>query len=127
MLSNSINQDDCANFINILSDISDEVLQYYFSSERGYPPTTPFKYKIRTTDLYTFVYDHCTSKPVHDEKMFDLYKAALQKHLLKHMAALNSSISSGKLIPAYNLIWDSYTAFTLLLLKRVFSYLVTGY
>ena len=95
---------------------------YYFSNEQGYPPIEPFKLKRSLIDLYSFVYDHCTSKPAFEEKMLDIYKAALKRHLLQHMSQLKHR---SKFIAVYNLICESYTAFARMLSKKVFVYLVS--
>lgn len=56
--------------------------------------------------------------------MFEAFKSALLKHMIKYMDFLNERLKTNKVIQCYNLIWDSYIAFLKLLSKRIFTYLV---
>lgn len=97
-------------------------MTYYFQSET---PTQPYRIHRHLSELYTFVYENCTSKPNYEEKMFETYKSALLRHLIKYMEILNEGLRQEKVIHTYNLIWDSYKVYLRLLANRVFLYLVT--
>lgn len=122
MLSNSRFQDQCAYFLSNLSQISDDVYSHYFSPTG--PPAKRFLPRRSLMQEYTLVYDFCTSKPAYEEKMFELFKRSLHQHLLKHMPVLEKCENSADLIRSYNLIWESYKSFALILTNKVFAYLV---
>jgi hypothetical protein len=56
--------------------------------------------------------------------MFETFKSALLRHLIKYMDILNESLKQGKVMKYYNLIWDSYKVYLRLLSNRIFSFLV---
>ena len=55
--------------------------------------------------------------------MMDLFKGALQNHIVKYMEELNKGVRSRQLIQTYNKIWNSYLSFAELISRRVFVYL----
>ena len=79
MLQNTVVHAACVETLGKLSVISDEVYNYYFDNDIKSITRKPFfKLKRSVIEYYDFVYEFSIAKPSYDEKLFELFKTALQ-------------------------------------------------